>query len=224
MSTPGLGSNAACAPCGGDVVLSTDPESGETVGKTVTATITGHGDKHLVAITVDIDDDRAQKAAIVATDGHPFWTPEHGRWTDAKDLRVGQRLQSTQITLRILAIRRWSQPQTVHNLTVADTHTYYVLAGQTPVLVHNCPDDIPTSRGSTGRTTPGGANEQRALDLIKENPQYGNRLPVTMRDSRWSADDGWVKMEQTVDGVEIHYVYNTRTGVADDFKFKDWSD
>lgn len=45
-----------------------------------------------------------------------------------------------------------------------------------------------------------------------------------MNDPRWPAEDGWVKMEQTVDGVEIHYVYNTRTGVADDFKFKDWSD
>jgi hypothetical protein len=44
-----------------------------------------------------------------------------------------------------------------------------------------------------------------------------------MNDPRWEADDGWVKMEQTVDGVEVHYVYNTRTGATDDFKFKDWS-
>jgi filamentous hemagglutinin len=45
-----------------------------------------------------------------------------------------------------------------------------------------------------------------------------------MTDPRWSADDGWVKMGQTVNGVEIHYVFNPRTGVADDFKFKDWSE
>jgi RHS repeat-associated protein len=81
-----------------------------------------------------------------------------------------------------------------------------------------------TSQGSTGRTASGGANEQRAMDLVKENPEYGNRLPLTMKDPRWPAEDGWVKMEQTVDGVEVHYVYNTRTGAADDFKFKDWSD
>ena len=59
---------------------------------------------------------------------------------------------------------------------------------------------------------------------VKENPEYGNRLLLTMKDSRWPAEDGWVKMEQTVDGVEVHYVYNTRTGAADDFKFKDWSE
>jgi len=33
-----------------------------------------------------------------------------------------------------------------------------------------------------------------------------------------------VKMSQTVDGIEIHYVYNTRTRESADFKFKDWSD
>ena len=26
----------------------------------------------------------------------------------------------------------------MHDLTIADTHTYYVVAGATPVLVHNC--------------------------------------------------------------------------------------
>jgi hypothetical protein len=60
--------------------------------------------------------------------------------------------------------------------------------------------------------------------MVKEYPEYGNRLPLTMRDPRWPAKDGWVKMEQTVDGVEIHYVWNERARMADDFKFKDWAD
>jgi filamentous hemagglutinin len=66
--------------------------------------------------------------------------------------------------------------------------------------------------------------KRRAMDLVTENPQYGNRLPIAMNGPEWSAEDGWVKMEQTMDGVEIHYVYNPRTGEADDFKFKDWTD
>jgi len=41
-----------------------------------------------------------------------------------------------------------------------------------------------------------------------------------MNDPRWPASDGWVKMEQTVNGVEIHYVRNVQTGAVDDFKFK----
>ncbi len=76
---------------------------------------------------------------------------------------------------------------------------------------------------STGRTSAGGQNEQRAMDLVKEYPEYGNKLPLEMKDPRWPAKDGWVKMEQFVDDIEIHYVYNTRTRAAEDFKFKDRS-
>src|SRR5690606_32541401 len=32
---------------------------------------------------------------------------------------------------------------TAYNLTVRDIHTYYVLAGDTPVLVHNAGGDVP---------------------------------------------------------------------------------
>ncbi|MYQ47955.1 hypothetical protein GTW40_23380, partial [Streptomyces sp. SID4985] len=76
---------------------------------------------------------------------------------------------------------------------------------------------------STGRTSAGGSNEQRAMDLVKEYPEYGNELPTVMKDPRWPASDGWVKMEQTVDDVEIHYVWNKQTRQAEDFKYKDRS-
>ncbi|WP_031523663.1 hypothetical protein [Streptomyces sp. NRRL F-5123] len=36
-------------------------------------------------------------------------------------------------------VRHCNKPQTVYNLTVDGTHTYYVLAGPTSLLVHNCP-------------------------------------------------------------------------------------
>jgi hypothetical protein len=38
----------------------------------------------------------------------------------------------------IQAVRVWHHQHLTHDLTVATTHTYYVLAGTTPVLVHNC--------------------------------------------------------------------------------------
>jgi hypothetical protein len=44
-----------------------------------------------------------------------------------------------------------------------------------------------------------------------------------MKDPGWPADDGWGKMEQVVDGVEVHYVGNTRTREAVELKFKDRS-
>ena len=44
--------------------------------------------------------------------------------------------------------------------------------------------------------------------------------PVIMNDPRWPASDGWVKMSNNVNGVEIHFVHNKVTGAYDDFKFK----
>ncbi|MEU6525817.1 polymorphic toxin-type HINT domain-containing protein [Streptomyces sp. NPDC046924] len=124
----------------GDRVLATDPETGETAAKTVTAEIKGEGVKHLVKVTLDIDGDQgAETATVTATDGHPFWVPELGEWIDATDLKTGQWLRNSAGThVQIAAIKRWTaQHATVYNLTVNNLHTYYVLAGKTPVLVHN---------------------------------------------------------------------------------------
>ncbi|MEU6229567.1 HYD1 signature containing ADP-ribosyltransferase family protein [Streptomyces sp. NPDC047042] len=130
----------------GDKVMATDPETGETKVETVTAEIRGQGLKHLVDVTIDTDGKKGSKTAeVTATDGHPFWVPELGEWIDATNLRAGQWLQTGAGTLvQISAIRRWTaQDATVHNLTVSNLHTYYVLAGATPLLVHNCNDEIP---------------------------------------------------------------------------------
>ncbi|MFF2020637.1 polymorphic toxin-type HINT domain-containing protein [Streptomyces sp. NPDC058171] len=131
----------------GDEVLATDPNTGKTVAKKVTATIFGDGQKHLVKISVAVSDakgGRAEGASIVATDGHPFWLPELRKWVDATDLAVGQFLRTSSGThVQITAIKRWTQQTAVYNLTVADLHTYYVLAGATPVLVHNSNCDLP---------------------------------------------------------------------------------
>lgn len=124
----------------GDKVQVTDPETGRTEVETVTAAIKGDGVKHLVKISIDTDGERGSKTAeVTATDGHPFWVPELGEWIDATDLRPGQWLRTSAGTyVQITAIDRWTTPRAaVHNLTVANTHTYYVIAGAIPVLVHN---------------------------------------------------------------------------------------
>ncbi|GAA2109654.1 RHS repeat-associated core domain-containing protein [Streptomyces synnematoformans] len=128
----------------GDKVLATDPETGETSAETVTAEITGTGTKKLVEITIDLDGKHGKKTATVtATDGHPFWVPELDEWIDATDLKTGQWLQTSAGThIQITAIKRWTTQTTVYNLAVSDKHTYYVLAGPIPVLVHNCPKPV----------------------------------------------------------------------------------
>ncbi|MFI7274685.1 ricin-type beta-trefoil lectin domain protein [Streptomyces sp. NPDC049879] len=124
----------------GELVVATDPETGETSVEPVTAEITGEGTKNLVRITVDTDGDEGDRTAtLTATAGHPFWLPEADAWTDATDLDPGQWLRTSAGThVQITAITRYTTTTTVHNLTVNDLHTYYVLADATPVLVHNC--------------------------------------------------------------------------------------
>jgi hypothetical protein len=123
----------------GDEVVATDPETGETGAREVTKTIVGKGAKDLVRVTIDTDGrSGSQTASVVATDGHPFWVALMEKWVDATDLRRGQWLQTSAGTwVQITEVDRFSQRARVHNLTVKDLHTYHVLAGNTPVLVHS---------------------------------------------------------------------------------------
>jgi hypothetical protein len=124
----------------GDLVVATDPETGKTAAKAVTRLIAGAGDKNLVQVTIDTDGPHGHRTGtVVATDHHPFWLPQLHRWVDATDLQAGQWLQTSAGTwVQITAVTRWTEHARVHNLTIDDLHTYYVLAGDTPVLVHNC--------------------------------------------------------------------------------------
>ncbi|WP_405807147.1 polymorphic toxin-type HINT domain-containing protein [Streptomyces sp. NBC_00210] len=125
----------------GDKVLATDPKTGKTRVETINAQIQGEGLKHLVKITIDTDGEKgAATATVTSTEGHPFWVPELGKWIHATDLKPGDWLQTSAGTyVQVTAIKRWTdQSATVHNLTISNLHTYYVLAGATPVLVHNC--------------------------------------------------------------------------------------
>jgi filamentous hemagglutinin len=74
---------------------------------------------------------------------------------------------------------------------------------------------------STGRTLAFNLEEQLAMEAAQADSQAGTHITrIVLNDSRWSASEGWVKMRQNINGVEIHYVRNTITGAVDDFKFK----
>nr|WP_064570226.1 RHS repeat-associated core domain-containing protein [Gordonia sp. LAM0048] len=83
-----------------------------------------------------------------------------------------------------------------------------------------CGDDGVQSRGTTGRTEPHNLTEKLAMEEAMSNPAAGFELPIRMGDPRWPASDGWRKYSQSVAEIQIHYVYNPMTGIADDFKFK----
>ncbi|MFE2228281.1 polymorphic toxin-type HINT domain-containing protein [Streptomyces kronopolitis] len=120
----------------GDRVVATDPETGKTTTRPVVATIVTKDDKHFTDLTIKTP---AGEASIIATDTHPFWSADKKKWINAGDLRPGTQLRTTQgTTAKITAVRHFHKQQQTHDLTIAGTHTYYVLAGSTPVLVHNC--------------------------------------------------------------------------------------
>ncbi|WP_327240610.1 polymorphic toxin-type HINT domain-containing protein [Streptomyces sp. NBC_01318] len=120
----------------GDTVITTDTATGKSVEKKVVSTITTEDDKEFTEVTIATGD---ELSSIVATDTHPFWVPELKKWIKAGDLQVGQWLRTSAGThVQITALSHYTKRQRTHDLTIEDIHAYYVLAGATPVLVHNC--------------------------------------------------------------------------------------
>ncbi|MFC5182424.1 polymorphic toxin-type HINT domain-containing protein [Actinomadura harenae] len=77
-------------------------------------------------------------STIWATDGHPFWSPAQRQWIAAANLKSGTTLRTdTGTTVQVAKATPSIRFAAVSNLTIERDHTYYVLAGATPVLVHN---------------------------------------------------------------------------------------
>ncbi|MFD3352992.1 polymorphic toxin-type HINT domain-containing protein [Streptomyces fradiae] len=91
---------------------------------------------------------------MTTTDHHPFWSESDRAWVDAGDLTPGTTLRTSHgDQVEIKSVRVYDKEQDTYNLTVADVHTYYVLAGQTPVLVHN--SNCGVARNEKGQFTSG---------------------------------------------------------------------
>lgn len=152
----------------GDRVLAGDPESGRVVARPVTALITGTGEKHLVALTVDTDGaSGTATGTLVATEGHPFWVDDAGRWVDAGDLRAGDEVTTPDGSrLPVVSTTAWTEHRTVHNLTVAGVHTYYVTAGTEELLVHNAGGPCGNKEESVGPFDSFEQARNKALDLM----------------------------------------------------------
>ncbi|WP_323447241.1 polymorphic toxin-type HINT domain-containing protein [Streptomyces yaizuensis] len=123
----------------GDQVIATDPRTGETGPRAVTDLIVTESDRRFSELTLTTSHGEER---ITATDEHPFWSPSHKDWIKAADLRAGMTLRAfdgTTVTVRKNLPR--TQYARTYTLDVDDPHTFYVLAGKTPVLVHNseCP-------------------------------------------------------------------------------------
>lgn len=101
-----------------------------------------------------------------------------GQWTAVDHLRVGDRLRSTGHTVvSVASVRAMTRSQHMYNLTVSDVHTYYVIAGDAPVLVHNIGCGLPV-RIKAGQQVAGGSYKMTKAklgfvsDLLKAKPNF----------------------------------------------------
>ncbi|WP_433793802.1 putative Ig domain-containing protein [Actinoplanes sp. CA-252034] len=115
----------------GQKVLAGDPASQVATPQAVIALIV-NTDTELTDLTL------ADGSVIHTTAHHPFWTPQQQKWTDAQDLADGATLSSTNGgTVTVKSVHNFAGSATMYNLTVESIHTFYVMAGDRPVLVHN---------------------------------------------------------------------------------------
>ncbi|MFC8797985.1 polymorphic toxin-type HINT domain-containing protein [Promicromonospora sp. NPDC057138] len=140
-------------------------------------------------------------AILTTTAEHPFMVHERG-WTTAADLRPGDMLVTANGPVALDSIDVEARSETVYNFRVATDHTYYVLAGDVPVLVHNSggysepvqnildalSHGVNSANPIGDGTALAAANNEvltgqltEGVDHVKSTQQYQNRL-IKMRD------------------------------------------
>ncbi|MFJ6137279.1 polymorphic toxin-type HINT domain-containing protein [Kitasatospora sp. NPDC092286] len=120
----------------GDEVRTGDGETGAPAGSDTVRALWINHDKDLLDVTVS--DAHGNQAVLRTTANHPFWDDTAGAWVPAGKLEPGHHLSTPDGSTAVVASLD-PEPGVADrfNLTVDDHHTYYVLAGNTPVLVHN---------------------------------------------------------------------------------------
>ncbi|GIF05003.1 LamG-like jellyroll fold domain-containing protein [Actinoplanes siamensis] len=153
----------------GDSVLTKDPATGEISSRQVTL-LHSNRDLDLTDVTVSEKPAEGTTGTETRTEGkggrstrgpteptvlkttahHPFWDATTEKWVDAADLVPGT---STLIgpdgeLQYVTDVDNHAGAEVMRDLTVDDIHTYFVVAGGAPVLVHNNNDDCRIDYGT----------------------------------------------------------------------------
>ncbi len=171
-----------------DKVATTDPKTGATEAKPVTA-LHANQDHDLTDVTVRAAGSRGP-VVLHTTQHHPLWDQTASRWVLAADLVAGHALHADgREVATVVAVRNYADGggRDMRDLTVADVHTYYVIAGTTPVLVHNCntidPSEVKFSQKGVSQNFKDGRSVTDLADSLRNgdtDPMYVFSL------SRWA--------------------------------------
>jgi len=203
----------------GDKVLATDPVTGKTTARTVTAL---HRNQDADLADLVVRDGSGKESIVHTTQHHRFWDDTSHRWVDAADLTIGDQLHvddGSHVTVD--SVVSLSGLESMYDLTVDDVHSYYVLAGDEPVLVHNCnllglSENTVVVRGGTSDVPqPGevfsGAYGQ-TLDEAGAYVPYGQIRPTTAGQIRAGGGTVEVVPEMTRSGVMNEHHVNICLG------------
>lgn len=114
----------------GDLVWSFNESTSQRELQEVIHLISGEGEKHLVDITLDSGE------VIRTTAEHPFYIPSTEQWVSASELSKGTSLvNDSGDPVGVVSLDSYQKVAKVYNLTVRNTHNYYV--GDGSVLSHN---------------------------------------------------------------------------------------
>ncbi|WP_435208055.1 RHS repeat-associated core domain-containing protein [Micromonospora sp. bgisy143] len=131
----------------GDEVMAADPETGEQGPRVIT---------HVWVHQDDLIELQLVGAVITTTEDHPFWNLTDREWQRADRLDAGDLVLSADGNTRAVVRLRSDSVHVglAYNLTVGGIHTFYVLAGNTTVLVHNTSCVLESVTGPAGETLP----------------------------------------------------------------------
>ncbi|MEV0065661.1 polymorphic toxin-type HINT domain-containing protein [Amycolatopsis sp. NPDC050768] len=146
----------------GDKITNTDPDSGRLEQHVVTAVHVTTDDRDRVDLQLASGDDQVIHTTVL----HQIWEARTHHWVEAGQLRTGDQVASVEGVAAVESATLHDGHGETYDLTVEGLHAYYVLAGKTAILVHNC-GGIDAARGGLDDTTYNAIEEAHGTDVAE---------------------------------------------------------
>lgn len=188
----------------GDKVEAAAPETGKHQGTRTVQHVWVNHDHDLLDLTIRTKN--GHTTTLRTTANHPFWDDTTGTWVSAGALRHGDAL-NTAANGHVLVVASKATPGVADrwSLTVQQLHTYYVLAGGVPVLVHNASNCSNLRSGNSAAAARGTA--------IHNGVEWGEHLDSLGYSRGHALRNGDIPDGFTDAGFPVELKPNTKSGI-----------